>query len=200
MDHNKIKTKKKSILTMVSLFLVCTVVVGGIVAFIIANTNNINNTFTPSEVTCTVTEERNGGTKSNVKITNNSDTEAYIRAKFIVTWQDKDGYVYGEAPKLGTDYTLEALAAENSGWKLAEDGFYYYVRPVAPSASTSNLFDQLSIGQNANTPDEYSLNVEIIASAIQSVPATAVTESWSTGVSGTYEKDSITYLNIKPSN
>ena len=81
-----------------ALALVLTLSVGGTIAYLITNTSAITNTFTPSYVDCLVDESFNGNVKTNVSVKNNGDTEAYIRATVIVTWQDAAGNVQ-KAPR-----------------------------------------------------------------------------------------------------
>ncbi|MBE5869543.1 MAG: hypothetical protein E7293_11425 [Lachnospiraceae bacterium] len=108
-------------------------------------------------------------------ISNTGDTEAYIRAAIIVTWKDaENGNVYGAAPVAGTDYTIELNEAE---WFEGSDGYYYYRQPVAPRGETSALINSCTVIQD-KTPAGYGLNVEILGSAIQSVPVSVVNEKW----------------------
>ena len=153
-------------------------IVGGTSAYLLTNTGNVVNTFTPSRVTCAVIEDpftQNVSTeKTNVKIQNTGDTEAYIRAAIIVTWQDSIGNVSATLPVAGEteDYTIYINSAD---WVLKSDGFYYYKNPVAPNVSTANLINSCTVNK-AN--DQYTLCVEILADAIQSTPTSAVKQAW----------------------
>ena len=77
--------------------------------------------------------------------------------------------------------------AENTGWTEGADGCWYYTRAVAPGDSTGILIDKCT--QKAEK-DGYKLNVEILASAVQSDPANAVIEAWHVSVApdGTISK------------
>lgn len=199
-----LKKSKKSMALLASLLLLVFATVGGTVAFLMDKTNEKVNQFTPSEITTTVVEELNGQTKSNVKIQNTGDTEAYIRAAVVVTWKDKDGNVYGKAPIEGTDYTIdwyeEGDDDSESNWKKGVDGFYYWTKPVngsresdvsESSTYTGTLIKSCTVSES--TPvDDYFLNVEIIGSSIQSKPINAVVSAWSTGVKGTVSEGSTT--------
>ena len=199
-----LKKSKKSMALLASLLLLVFATVGGTVAFLMDKTNEKVNQFTPSEITTTVVEELNGQTKSNVKIQNTGDTEAYIRAAVVVTWKDKDGNVYGKAPIEGTDYKIdwyeEGDDDSESNWKKGVDGFYYWTKPVngsresdvsESSTYTGTLIKSCTVSES--TPvDDYFLNVEIIGSSIQSKPINAVVSAWSTGVKGTVSEGSTT--------
>ena len=186
----KRKFSKKSVALLVSLVLVLGAAVGGTIAWMTAQTNHVTNIFEIAKVTTEVVEERNEEVKENVKIKNTGDTDAYIRAAVVVTWQNANGEVYGQAPVADQDYTIQFNTTEqrdsknNPGkWTLAADGFYYWSGPVAPKALTGVLITSCSpvAGQ---TPEGYGLNVEIIGSGIQAMPADAVKEAWASGVSG----------------
>lgn len=134
---------------------------GVTVAFIITGTNELQNTFTPGNISCEVNETFNGNVKNDVTVKNTGNADAYMRAEIIVTWQDADGNVFGSTPVQGTDYTMTL----GNGW-TSSGGYYYWPDRVSPGSSTGNLIDtaQETAG---HTPDGYHLCIEILASAIQ---------------------------------
>lgn len=180
--------KVKLIVLIVSIVLVISVVVGTTFAFLIDTTDSIENTFTPSDIATDIIEDFNGEIKKDVKIKNTGDIDAYIRAAVVICWKhESDGSVYGVLPVEGTDYdyTIDwSGTGPNGGWQQGIDGFYYHLAPVAAGKETSVLFTNCQELEGANKPEGYVLSVEIIASGIQSVPASVVTEMWSSGVSG----------------
>ena len=163
----------------VLLILAVVLAIGGTLAYIIANTVSVENKFTPGEVRCEVEETFKHNVKSDVKIKNTGNTAAYIRATYVVTWQKDDGTVNGKMPVVGTDYTIEF--AENSGWKLIGD-YWYYTSPVAAGGETGVLIASCKLAEGAAVSTDYHLSVEIIASAIQSEPASVVAEKWHVAV------------------
>lgn len=179
------KFSKKPMVVMASLVLLLCMTVGGSLAFLTTQTDPVKNTFTPAEVKITVTEKIDNGTKDEVKVKNIGDTTAYIRAAVVVTWQDEAGNIYGEKPIEGTDYTISSWTGlqAGGGWKKGSvDGFYYYTKPVDVEASTDELFTGCA-PVAGKAPEGYSLAVEIIASAVQSLPTSAVKDVWVSGVS-----------------
>ena len=160
---------KKSIALLISLILVLTVTVGGTLAYLIAKTDPVKNTFTPSSVTTEVYEEFENNLKENVSIQNTGDIDAYIRAAVVVTWQkyneETDKYdVYGQLPVLGSDYTMELDLG--NGWVSGSDGFYYWTSVVEPGETTGVLIKRAA----ASTPapaEGYTLCIEILGSGIQ---------------------------------
>lgn len=193
---------KKATTLLVSLVILLCVTVGGTIAFLITADGPIVNVFNSSNVTTQVHEDSTAdGVKSGVKIQNTGDTDAYIRAAVVVTWQDRAGNVLGQKPvayindETAYDYKLEmdySIANPNSykedgEWILAADGYYYWSLPVAPNEYTGELITSCTmntIRYSTEVPNTYSLNVEIIGSGIQSVPVVAITSAWASGVSG----------------
>lgn len=171
-------SKKKTLL--VALVLLLCAVVCGTIMFLIDASDDVENVFKPTQVTSSVTEDISGNTKKDVMIQNTGNIDAYIRAAIVVTWQDEDGAIYPKKPVLGVDYYMELDLTK--GWKLSKDGFYYYDEAVAPNDMTEILIKEC-YPFNDRTPEGYSLDVEILGSAIQSVPTNAVTSSWNSGVS-----------------
>lgn len=148
---------------LVSILALLVGIVGSSLAYLITQTGSVENTFQPSKVTCRIYEDFNGAVKSNVKVTNTGDTDAYIRAYIVVTWTDDDGNIVAQKPVADVDYSL--VIPTNTGWFKASDGFYYYASSVAPNGQTGTLIESCSpMGENAQ---KYKLTVDIIADAVQ---------------------------------
>lgn len=170
----------KSTALLVSLFLILSL--GGTIAFLIDSTDPLQNLFGPSRITTEVMEIRDGAIKKDVYIKNTGDTEAWIRAAIVVTWQDEDGNIYGKAPVIDRDYEIKLNVHNKEGWLLGDDKFYYWYLPVksvmedAENCNTGVLIEECTYLSNA--PDGYFLNVEIIGSGIQSKPANVFDTEW----------------------
>lgn len=157
--------KKRAVYAAVLIALLLTTAVGGTLAYLSTQSTAVQNEFRPTEVTCKVNEpgwEDGSTTKSNVSIQNVGDVPAYIRAAIVVTWQDGNGNVLGQAPVPGTDYTLSI----GSGWSKGSDGFYYYRTPVPAGDSTGVLIESCQVTAAAPAAG-YTLHVEVLGSAIQ---------------------------------
>lgn len=169
---------RKEFVLLVSVFAMIAGVVGGTVAYLVADTEPLTNNFDLAEVSCSVKEEFDNRIKENVKIQNTGDIPAYIRAKVVVTWKDEDGNVYGQAPVKGTDYSIQYNAID---WEQDGD-YWYYDEPVAP-VTENNCYTPVLINSCSpiadQTPEGYHLSVEILAEAIQSEPIKAIQEAWS---------------------
>lgn len=185
-EHKQLRRPKRLATLLVSLLLVLGVAVGGTVAFLSTRTDRKVNTFTPSEVTCEVTETFQNNVKSHVAVKNTGDTTAFIRAAINVTWMKNeeagteynaaDQTVSAKVPLKGTDYSI--TLAENNNWIQGADGYYYYKLPVDPQGSTEVLIEDCKLQESASVPDGYHLSVEIVASAIQSAPDSVVQDMW----------------------
>ncbi len=182
--NNRLANRWKKSTLFIGALLTCMVVtVGGTVAYLVADSDEVVNKFTPSEVTTEVTEDTTNDVKTNVQIKNTGDTDAYIRAAVVVTWQDEKGNVYGQAPA-EDDYKITWQGINDGNWQKGPDGFYYHLSPVADGERTNVLFTDCEVSKDAEVPIGYYLNVEILGSGIQSVPTSVVVDSWSSGVSG----------------
>ena len=161
---------KKTLITLVSVVLLLLVGTGSTLAYLFTNTDSVENTFTPAQVSCAVVENSQeypantvsitNNKKSNVTIKNTSNVPAYIRAAIVVTWKKADGTVYAVKPKSTEEYELEI----GGDW-TQDGGFYYYNSNVAADDFTSALIT--SAQQKGNAPDGYYLSIEILAEAIQ---------------------------------
>ena len=169
----RVRMNRTAILFMAIIMLIGAVI-GSTVAFLITNTGPVENKFAYASVSCAVEEKFDGSTKEKVQIKNTGSTDAYIRATYVVNWVDSaTGNIVASVPK-GYSYEL----TENPGgmWRKDRDGYFYYLTPVAPSESTPGSLLTCKVTYPENP--EYRLSVEILATAIQSTPAKAVTEAW----------------------
>jgi len=176
--NNRRKATGKKTTMLTSLLILLCVSVAVTLAYLIATSEPIRNLFNPSSVTSWVDEKFDGETKSEVSIKNTGNTDAYIRAAIIVTWKDEQGNIYPGQPKPGVDYNIDLnIDLNTADWFLGYGGFYYCKTSVAPGNNTPVLINTCT-PVAGRTPDGYALNVEILGSAIQSVPTEAVTKAW----------------------
>lgn len=159
MNNGKFPPKKrpgfrKSLRAALPLLLIAIVIAlsaGGTLAYILDRTTEVENTFTPAQVSCQV--------NPNGTITNTSNIQAYIRAMVIVNWMDGSGNVSATVPNVSE--------AANSGWiKDGATGIYYYTGKVAAGGA---ITAPATITGGTNNPDstQYNLSIEVVAEAIQ---------------------------------
>lgn len=179
---------------LVACLSVAALAVGGTIAWLTGD-DSVENTFSPGKVTTTVVEDFDDGVKRDVRIENTGNVDAWIRAKILITWQDENGNVYGQAPVKGTDYKISyntdnQLDKNEDGcnfaagrWTLGGDGFWYWSGRVAPGATTGFLITECVLANSSAAPEGYSLCVEVIGSGIQADGTTsdgtpAVVDAW----------------------
>ena len=176
LQRRRKRRSKKTGMLFLSLLLVIGMVVGGTVAWLSTKSAPITNTFLLSHVSCSVTEEFNGTTKSNVNVTNTGDIDAFIRVK-LVTYRvnDEEQHIGGIA-KI-PDFTPGA------GW--VENGdYYYYTKPVAPGTKpAAALISSIDLIGSYTDADGGKQAIDVMAEAIQSVPEDAVQAAWGEGFS-----------------
>lgn len=120
------RSRRRRALGIVAVALAAVLTVGGTVAFLVASTGPVTNTFTPANVSTEIEEGFNGTTKSDVRVENKSDIPVYVRAKVVINWVDADGNVVTSVP-VGYSYTITnadgTTANDISAWFPLRVGF-----------------------------------------------------------------------------
>ena len=162
---------------LIAIILLISTAVGSTVAFLATKTEPVENSFEYANVSCKVTQncDTDG---SIVQVKNTGTISAYIRAAVVANWIDVDGNIAASVPE-GYSYDL---TCSSGSWAQGKDGFFYYLLPVAPGASTEG--NLLTCTVTCPETSEYTLSVEVLAEAIQSTPASAVNEAWNVAVDG----------------
>ena len=125
--RNRHRKLRKPVKVILSFLLIFTVTVGGTLAYLSTQTNDVVNTFTPSHVDCKVEEVFENNVKSAIKVQNTSDIDAFIRVKLISYRVNDEGKQIGGLAVID-DFNLGV------GW-FEYDGFYYHKAPVAANDS-----------------------------------------------------------------
>ena len=162
---------KRSGILLAAVIVLLAGAVGGTWAFLVAQSEPVQNNFTYAHVRCTIDEKFENGVKSDVQIQNTGDIPAYIRARIVVTWKDANGKV-SAVPVKNTDYTI---TFNETDW-TQRDGYWYCNTAVDATKFTPVLITECK--KTGTAPEGYNLSVEILADAIQSEPANAVKEAW----------------------
>lgn len=150
--------------------------ISGTVAWLTTKDAPITNTFNPSKVACEVTESFNGTVKSSVNVKNTGDIDAYIRVKLVTYRTNAQGQHIGGTAELPS-FTLGA------NWVKYGD-YYYYTLPVAAGQKpAANLTDSMTLTAEYTDVDGGKQAIDVMAEAIQSVPAEAVGEAWGVTIS-----------------
>ena len=167
-----IRLNRTAVLIMAVLLLLGAAV-GSTVAFLIDKSAPVENAFEYAKVSCEVTEEFKNNTKEHVQVKNTGTIDAYIRATYVVNWVDAQGNIAASNP---AGYSYNVTENPDSKWTKGSDGYFYYTSPVVPGDSTQGSLLTCTVTYPKNP--EYTLSVEILAEAIQSVPEDAVKAAW----------------------
>ena len=162
---------------LIAIILLISTAVGSTVAFLATKTEPVENSCEYANVSCEVMQDRDTD-GSIVQVKNTGTISAYIRAAVVANWIDVDGNIAASVPE-GYSYDL---TCSSGSWAQGKDGFFYYLLPVAPGASTEG--NLLTCTVTCPETPEYTLSVEVLAEAIQSTPASAVNEAWNVAVDG----------------
>ena len=179
---------KRSIKPFLIAFCVCILAcaaVSGSLAWLISAPGPVVNEFIPGEVTIQVDETFNGTTKQNVRIKNTGNVPAYIRVALVPAWVDDEGNIAAKPAslKLNDDCNI-AWGKDGSGyeadWFIGSDGFYYCKTVIEPHGSTPILIKSCTVKDGEH---EYDFELQVIASAVQSLPTSTVEKVWPVVVS-----------------
>lgn len=168
----------RQVLLLAALTVIAMGVVGGTVAYLVTKTDPVVNTFEPGKVSCEIEETFDPPytEKKDVKVKNTGNTDAYIRATYVVTWRDADNNIVVSVPS-GYSYTL--TENPDNAWIKKGDYFYFPTKVAAGGRTTDSLLTcTVSYPENP----EYTLSVEILADAIQAEPVSVVQENWNVTV------------------
>lgn len=183
--------RAKALLLIASLAVLLTATVGSTAAWLVSKPAAVENDFVPGKVACEVLEEfsKGNGTyvKSNVRVKNTGNTDAYIRVLLVFTWKDKDGNIFSNKPQEGIDYQINMDNMYLTDWIMQKSDtgvYFYYKKRVAPSAETGKLIESLYQIATVTGPEngKYKLSVDILADAVQANPPEAVKDSWGVDV------------------
>ena len=87
----------RSFVVLAALLVLVLGIVGTTLAWLTDKTKDLTNTFEYAKVSCNVEETFENNVKSEVKVKNTGNTDAYIRATYVVTIRDKEGNILYDA-------------------------------------------------------------------------------------------------------
>ena len=158
---------RKSVILFVLVLAILAGAIGGTYAYITVKSNPVVNTFTVADSDVTIVEQVDGSTKKSIKLQNTGDVPEYVRVAVVGYYVDEDGNLivpWNESIALAT------------GWEKVGD-FYYCKVPVGIGEFTPELL-QKPIECSSLPDGAVSLVIDVLAQAVQSEPAEAVTEAW----------------------
>jgi len=149
--------KSGSLILILCLALLINCVIGGTIAYIVTKSDKVENTFERVSVTSSVVVSNDV-----IKVKNEGDVDAYIRAAIVVNWMDDSGDVRG-IPPTADEYSLTVNTEDwyyDSGLDV-----YYHKEPVSSLEMTEVLVEEITV--KSTVPAGYKLSVEVVAEAIQ---------------------------------
>ena len=157
------KTHAKLCIAVLALALVT---VGGTLALMAVSSNSVINSFTAASIDTEINEVVGEGTKQ-VSITNKGPSDAYVRARIMVSGVEKDQVKIVSEEPANVDENKVYLVMQNNDnvngkWCKEQehendeysDKFYYYRGVVKPDESTENLLEKVVFGENLQN-DEF---------------------------------------------
>lgn len=174
---------KKKILYVAAVLLVLALAAGGTLAYFTSRTV-VHNVITTGNIQIQLVEKTTqdgeeidwpeGGITGvmpgtavvkKVSVKNVGTGDAWIRVKLTAQITAADGTDLTEraAEEGAVEYPLAS-----QDWQLGEDGYYYYVNPVASGASTSNLIEEVRFATTmGNVYQNCKVNLLVEAEAVQ---------------------------------
>lgn len=171
--------KRKLVLTS-AVVLILALLAAGTFAYFTKNAR-ATNVITTGTISIQLNDEIKGGQKTDtgwtlsgvmpgqavekaVSVTNTGTSPAWLRVKLEIA-------VEMAAGKTDTWQGQNVLQfAVNPDWFLAEDGYYYYSKPVAADAETERLFQSGTLMLNPQLPNDYqgcAVTINVQAQAVQ---------------------------------
>ena len=164
--------RKRLLVLLIAIVALLIVGVGGTLAYIAATADPVINSFQSGSVAADVVEKLEDNQKKMIGVTNKGGSAVYVRVRLISYWQAEDGSVVA---KPSPDLAVSC----GSNW-LAMGEYYYYTKPLAPGATTTNL---LNAPLTMMAEDDCYQVIEVLADTVQAAPAAAVEEVWGVSAS-----------------
>ena len=141
--HNKL------LVSLLSLVLLAAV--GGTLAYQVAATGAVENNFVPAVIHTDIEEDGSLGNKT-VRILNNGESPAYVRARLMVSGVAQSQVVFvSQLPATLDPNKVYLETNPQGGWAQtapAADGFWYYCKTLPVGKTTEPLMTKVAVGSN----------------------------------------------------
>lgn len=147
------------------LALVVIIGVGATLALMSSSSNAVTNSFTAADIDTEIDEVLDNGNKQ-VSITNNGPSDAYVRARIMVSGVNPENVKIVSAAPETPDADKVYLVMQNNGnengkWAKEvansndtySDDFYYYLDVLTKDESSKNLLEKVVLGSNLQKED-----------------------------------------------
>lgn len=159
--------RKSHIVMWVAVLALALVTVGGTLALMAVSSNSVINSFTAASIDTEIKEEVGGEGTKQVSITNKGPSDAYVRARIMVSGVEKDQVkiVSADPETIEPDKVYLVMPNnDNANGKWCKekesdndkysDKFYYYLGVVKPDDPTKNLLEKVVFGKDLQN-DEF---------------------------------------------
>lgn len=176
--YSRERRQRPALWAALALALVLTLTAGGTLAYLVSNTDEVTNTFTPASPGIEVPEEFDKNAKTSIQVKNTGDINVYVRVMLVASYQKE---VDGGYEVCGS-HAFEAKVPDftpSDGWVKGADGYYYYKTALASGATTDNLLATgatIELSQKGNC---CKMHIDVLAQAIQAEPDSVVGDTWS---------------------
>ena len=146
------------------LALVVVIGIGATLALMSSSSNAVTNSFTAADIDTEIDEVLDNGNKQ-VSITNNGPSDAYVRARIMVSGVNPENVKIVSAAPETPDADKVYLVMKNNGsavkqWTKKDsdnntysDDFYYYLDVLTKDESSKNLLKKVVLGSNLQGED-----------------------------------------------
>lgn len=166
------KKKRWIVISAVLLLFVSISAIGLITAYL-QQENRLDNIFEVGRITLNIEETFADNVKTDVRVQNTGNVEAYVRATVLFSWQDKAGNLVLGTPEEGVDYTI-SWGDLTTDW-LKQGNYYYCKSAISPGANSAVLIANCT---QISYTDSRCLVVDIVGQGVQAKKE-AVEEAWS---------------------
>lgn len=140
------------------LALVMIIGVGATLALMASPSNSVTNSFSAADIDTEIDETLTGGNKQ-VSIKNYGPSDAYVRARIMVSGVNPDNVVIVDAvPETVEPDKVYLVMQHQDLWvqdttATAKDDFYYYLGVLTRDESSKRLLEKVVLGSNLQKED-----------------------------------------------
>ena len=160
--------KSRLPLLLLALCIMSCAVVSMVYSKYVTNKDGRSDVNITAEGKLTVTVSDPAGDVYTITNSRDSNMSAFVRLTVVVNLLDSKGRLWATPTAAGQHYTVTA-----DNCTQLSDGYYYYNGTLAPDSNFTVTVTEGTI------PSNLTLQVQVLAEAIQCVPATVAEEAWS---------------------
>ena len=161
--------KDRMVLLLLALCIISCAIASAVYAKYIKDHDSDVNVNIVGSVDLETTVVENSDGSYTIKHDTDSNISAYIRFTIVVNWKNEDGVWYISPSNVQYDVPNAQLLG---------DGYYYAVCDGSAEIDVGTEITDIRVSTTMAPPSGYELSVQIVAEAIQCVPADSVEDAW----------------------